>query len=433
MSRILIKIFMFYREAFAMRCRSTSYGLSLLLMFTLVGCGGGGSSTPPAERTGQFIDSAVAGLWYVTSSGVEGFTDTNGNFNYKVGDTVKLYVGKDGVLLGETGASGVLTPVSLVPSATNETNTTVQNIARFLQTLDEDSDPSNGISISTAVSDAAVGQTIDFSSSTFDSDAATLLNDIYTNPKVNMAPPTLVAANDAAVHLNGTIMTALSGSYKGTYTGDSGGVWEIDIDSSGNITGCGQQTTPSGPSFTVAGTLNSDGTAVFGSTSTGASYNGNFKLDGSVTGTWDNTSANQSGDYSGSRSDTPASCPTNGSVTITGDYAFDGVALSYNGQTTSGNFTSFGWRGVSGTKVIGIALTIDSGSPYSLYVSVATQSLVLEKQYQIVCTNNCSGISVNQTTHEITFTSVPVQELNLDQTPGTGSITLSGTLTYTAP
>ena len=69
------------------------------------------------------------------------------------------------IVIGGAAAASIMTPVSLVQGAADETNPTVTNIARFLQTLDNDGNPSNGITITTAVNNLAVGRTINFNQS----------------------------------------------------------------------------------------------------------------------------------------------------------------------------------------------------------------------------------------------------------------------------
>ena len=130
------------------------------LVGTLLGaCGGGGSSSDTDNRAtvaenenivikeGVFLDSAVGGVEFV-SGGQEGVTDENGTFLFEEGKTVRFSVG--GVLIGESVAAEVITPVNLVEGG-DLSSPAVVNIARFLQTLDEDGDPTNGISVSTSI------------------------------------------------------------------------------------------------------------------------------------------------------------------------------------------------------------------------------------------------------------------------------------------
>ncbi len=95
-------------------------------------------------NTGVFLDSAVEGLHFKTAT-QSGFTDAAGTFFHMDGETVQFHMGD--VLIGEAPAEPFITPVDLIPGATDETHPTVINISRFLQTMDMDADPSNGIFI----------------------------------------------------------------------------------------------------------------------------------------------------------------------------------------------------------------------------------------------------------------------------------------------
>ena len=106
------------------------------------------SDNQGTAKTGIFLDSAVEGIDY-TSGTLSGQTDGSGKFEYYEGSDVSFTVG--GVSLGTTKGASTLTPVELVEGANSDTDSVV-NIARFLQTLDADGDPSNGITITPAVS-----------------------------------------------------------------------------------------------------------------------------------------------------------------------------------------------------------------------------------------------------------------------------------------
>ncbi|MCX7982282.1 MAG: carboxylesterase family protein [Syntrophales bacterium] len=127
-----------------------SRGLMLLFcsFFALLyvfGCGGGTTGTGPLR--GVFVDAPVAGLEYVTSSGVSGKTDANGVFYYDPGDTVTFKIGN--LTLGSAKGASQVTPVDIVSGGTI-TDQRVQNMLVLLQTLDEDGDLNNGIQINAA-------------------------------------------------------------------------------------------------------------------------------------------------------------------------------------------------------------------------------------------------------------------------------------------
>ncbi len=122
--------------------------LSLVASLVVVGCGGGGDlENEPKVTTGYFIDSAVAGADYNTTSGLKGTTDKFGKFKFISGDEVEFRIGK--VVLGkakpklEDDGVGVVTPKELAKG--NETLETL--ILQLLQSLDKDNNPNNGITI----------------------------------------------------------------------------------------------------------------------------------------------------------------------------------------------------------------------------------------------------------------------------------------------
>lgn len=101
-------------------------------------------------QTGYFIDSPVTGLYYQTSSSLDGFTD-KGAFNYKDGDVVTFYLGTNKSALPIATLSGqeVVTPT--LASATPSRSV---NLTRLLLSLD--STPGNReeiILVSKALSD----------------------------------------------------------------------------------------------------------------------------------------------------------------------------------------------------------------------------------------------------------------------------------------
>lgn len=130
------------------------------LSLSLVGCGGGGggSSSGPGSNNdsvaststsqqsvvqqGQFVDSAVSGLWYETET-QSGYTDENGFFFYLDGETVTFYLGQ--TELGTVDAKSLVTPLDMLSEDDHPDK--LQNMLRILQTLDADADTSNGIEL----------------------------------------------------------------------------------------------------------------------------------------------------------------------------------------------------------------------------------------------------------------------------------------------
>ncbi len=116
---------------------------SLMTFMFLTGCGNdikSGNfiaSDVEGNNTGTFIDSEVEGVKYVTSSGVEGYTNKKGEYKYNDGDEVEFFI--NDLKLGSAKAEKLTTVFDLeYPTQT----------ALLLQTLDTDGNPNNGIQIS---------------------------------------------------------------------------------------------------------------------------------------------------------------------------------------------------------------------------------------------------------------------------------------------
>lgn len=167
----------------------TPPALGLLLTTLLAACGGGGSDgepaapsaeqpSGPATLTGRFVDGPVSGLRYSTPSQT-GFTNSAGEFSYLAGETVSFYVGD--ILIGRAPAAETLTPFDLAgiapPVSSRDIRQVVKqiidsnkatsfelaaNIAAFLQTIDEDSDPGNGQQIPAGMHSLAASIKINF-------------------------------------------------------------------------------------------------------------------------------------------------------------------------------------------------------------------------------------------------------------------------------
>jgi hypothetical protein len=102
----------------------------------LIGCGGGSSTSN--EGTAFYVDSAVEGVT-VTCGEKVSLTDNKGAFTYVEGKLCSFSIAN--IILREEG--GITEGKSVF-----ENNVTV---AQFLQSLDIDNNPSNGISISAEV------------------------------------------------------------------------------------------------------------------------------------------------------------------------------------------------------------------------------------------------------------------------------------------
>jgi len=258
----------------------------------LSACGGGDNK--PTVKQGTFIDSAIEGLSYV-SGGQSGTTDASGGFSFEDGQTVRFSVG--GIVIGEAKAEKVMTPVELVEGAEDETHGTVINIIRFLQTLDDDGDPNNGIMIPQSIRDLAEGKTVNFKGSEVEFESEDFFTEIETEHP-------LVTRASAQAHLRGTLLKSMAGTYSGTFSGDDSGTWTFTLSESGAFTSASGKSNSDGP-FTVStsgsSAASSGSFAIGGSTSTGATFTGKITRSGEVSGTWENSSFGDSGTFSGSK------------------------------------------------------------------------------------------------------------------------------------
>lgn len=177
---------------------------SLALAVALTACGGGGSSSggneataPAATAKGIFTDSAVAGINYTTSPGNQsGKTNALGEYSYVEGDTVTFMIG--GTALPPIAATGRVTPADMSDDAD-----IVTNVLQLLQTLDEDGDPSNGITIGDSAHAALAETSLDVTgaSGDFDAQAESAIGE------------TLVSEEDAEAHFQESQQADLRGSW----------------------------------------------------------------------------------------------------------------------------------------------------------------------------------------------------------------------------
>lgn len=177
----------------------------------LAACSGGGGGSDDGGDTvdaagssrGLFVDAEVEGLSYTTSSGVEGVTDENGTYNYTPGDEISFSVG--GVDIGTVTAAPKCTPTDFGAAKLN--------IARFIQSLDADGDPTNGIDL-VAASAALAGTTI--SSDAFNGDDATFAANADIAAALATTGDTLLDAATAQANLdNGTDATFSAAELEG--------------------------------------------------------------------------------------------------------------------------------------------------------------------------------------------------------------------------
>ena len=158
----------------------------------LASCGGGPGADASVLR-GQFIDSPVSGLAYVTAS-QSGLTAADGSFDYAKGEQVTFSMGA--IVFPTVKASLIVTPLTMAASSNIDANE-AQNIAYLLQALDEDGIPANGIHIPASILPLATTP-VDFS----------------MDPGLFIALPqvSLLVAAAAKLRLPGTAATTLEGA-----------------------------------------------------------------------------------------------------------------------------------------------------------------------------------------------------------------------------
>ena len=139
----------------------------------------GGGSGQSDVKSGIFSDSEVEGLSYSTPS-QKGDTDAKGTFKYKDGESVEFKIG--GITLGKAKAQEDMTPVTLI--GTNYNDPKVVKILQFLQSIDSDHNPSNGITISKDFITKAKNNTNDFTKDLGTLDIAGLLTGLGITAQV---------------------------------------------------------------------------------------------------------------------------------------------------------------------------------------------------------------------------------------------------------
>jgi len=192
-------------------CRSLALGvLPVLLCIVISGCGAEDGNSSSSLKSGQFIDSPVEGLQFHTET-QSGITDRKGTFHYRQGEWVSFRLGD--VVLGQAQGKETITPIDLVPGAQDETDPTATNICRLLQSLDEDGDVDNGITISSEVREEVGGRPIDVSQSTeefeSDPDVAALLATLNSRRLFQHGKDRKLRSKDLAqYHMRLTLATA---------------------------------------------------------------------------------------------------------------------------------------------------------------------------------------------------------------------------------
>jgi hypothetical protein len=108
------------------------------------------------------MDSLIEGIDY-NSGSTSGVTTATGGFQWEQGSQVTFSIGN--LVLGTSNGGTLISIVDLVPGATGANNSKVMNLARFLQSLDTDCNPANGIQISAQTRSIVGAYAVDFAQS----------------------------------------------------------------------------------------------------------------------------------------------------------------------------------------------------------------------------------------------------------------------------
>jgi len=417
------------------------------LFVLLTACSSGGDDTPSVDQQGTFIDSVVIGLRYESLNN-SGFTNNQGQFSYREGELVRFYVGD--IFIGETLGQEIVTPIDLVDGAIDETHFLVQNIAIFLQSIDDDGDESNGINITGLTNTAAAGQTVDFTlaSGVFEINGAleTLISNLTS---VNGTSRSILPRTQVTDAFRINLIALFTGNYQGTFTGDDSGNWEVTIDNNGVI--AGQSTSNTYGTEQVSGQVSSSGqTSINGTTSSGV-FSGVITFDGSMSGTWLDDDG-ESGTFTGSRtSSTPLPSTNSGSLTISGgDSTNIGVSFVPNlnpvvindpgGQLSNIVFVTWFQSITSSNEIESRSLQIiydnetgevlDGGYFRATSLDVNSDPTSFYT-YAFSCEDNqqaCLPISLNIANKQVTFSNFNMPESGDDD--ATGSILFNGALSW---
>lgn len=176
------------------------------IVLLLAGCGGGDKGeevtssidVPQEKATGILIDSPVEGMLY-RSATYSGITDFTGRFEYKPGQLISFYIGE--VLIAQVTGQKIITPQHLMKENSLRSQSVI-NLARLLQTLDEDSDPDNGIKISENTANIVSTFASDGFDFTLDDMAFEQLTATQTIIQ-QLGKSELVSSEDAFIHLSG--------------------------------------------------------------------------------------------------------------------------------------------------------------------------------------------------------------------------------------
>jgi cyanophycinase len=183
------------------------YAIAACFVAGITACGGGGGSSAAPSQTGQLLEP-VSGLDYETSSGLKGTTNRQGQFSYRAGDRISFSAGK--LSLGEITATSVITMAGLANASADDAK--VLNLIQLLQTLDEDKNSANGISLSEATRSKLAALTSPLNAQTMsDSDLQTQIVDVVFGSGTRSLSSETNALNSALAVESKQLINAMAG------------------------------------------------------------------------------------------------------------------------------------------------------------------------------------------------------------------------------
>lgn len=373
-------------------------GILLTIFIFLTACGGSGgssSSGPDIQiRTGK-LDNGLVGMDY-ESGDTSGKINSNGEFMYEeidgVVQDVRFFV--DGVEIATIEARELLTLLDLVANGSAD-SVELQNIVAFFMLLDEDQNPSNGFTLSSALLTFLENNDwmpISFTASDFANQTAlaTIIADLSSIEGDVRALP---SSSEASSVVQLGYWCSASGLYAGTYDGGDEGTFVVAIDSAnGNVGGwvyseLDQATLLidflSGSPLTVD--LNSG--FIAGNVST-ASYSGSLTNFNELEGTWSNPQFSINGDFEGVRVIAPE------------NEAFRFSILYFNDAAGGNPFAAPANYGL-------IQVNVDSNNNVNgIMVDAGGVETVLEGTLTMTTPNTASNLSLASSNDEITLTGI---------------------------
>ena len=176
----------------------------IALLLTACGGGGGGSSAgggsnpPPTSeapiQSGNWVDVSISGVSYVSGT-ITGATSATGGYTYRCPsgcDSIRFALG--GITIGQATGAATLTLRELQGGMEGGVlSSATLRRGQFLFALDGDADVSNGVSIPTEVATALTTRSLNFSSSTFDADLASILDALRSDNRLNASYRAMIA------------------------------------------------------------------------------------------------------------------------------------------------------------------------------------------------------------------------------------------------